>query len=130
MSISPLMYFLSDKEPFIWTYLLKKTPRRTKVLISPVWNKIFKIWDILFQLIQTEVQCSKYYFKIFLLQEARGFGNDIEKEPQKPRPKLKKILYYIITENICSACNLNASGSFLQKYINFVEHRLKFSLWR
>ena len=130
MSISPLMYFLSEKEPFIWTYLLKKTPRRTKVLISPVWNKIFKIWDILFQLIQTEVQYSKNYLKFFLLQEARGFGNDIEKEPQKPRPKLKKIIYYIITENICSACNLNASGSFLQKCINFVEHRLKFSLWR
>ena len=34
-----------------------------------------------------------------------AFGNNIEKEPQKPRPKLKKYGYYIFTENICSACN-------------------------
>ena len=38
------------------------------------------------------------------LQEAGAFGNNIGKEPQKPRPKLKYI-YYIFTENICSACN-------------------------
>ena len=40
----------------------------------------------------------------FLQQEAGAFGNNIGKEPQKPRPKLKYI-YYIFTENICSACN-------------------------
>ena len=32
--------------------------------------------------------------QIFLQQEARAFGNNIGKEPQKPRPKLKNI--YII----------------------------------
>ena len=37
------------------------------------------------ELIQREVQCSKKYFKFFLTQEA--FGNNIEKEPQKLRPK-------------------------------------------
>ena len=45
---------------------------------------------------------SKSYFKIFLLQEAGAFGNNTEKELQKPHPKLKK---YIFTENTCSACN-------------------------
>ena len=30
---------------FSWTYLLKKTPWRTKILISSVWNKILKTWD-------------------------------------------------------------------------------------
>ena len=54
---------------------------------------------------QIEVQCSKNYFKIFLTQEAGAFGNNIEKEPQKPCPKLKKYVYYIFTENICSACS-------------------------
>ena len=47
-----------------------------------------------------EVQCSKNYFKIFLSQEARASGNNIEKEPQKTRPKLKKYIYQIFTENI------------------------------
>ena len=32
--------------------------------------------------------------QIFLQQEARAFGNNIGKEPQKPRPKLKNM--YII----------------------------------
>ena len=39
--------------------LLKNTPRIRKLLISPVWNKILKIWDTLFELINVEVQCSK-----------------------------------------------------------------------
>ena len=54
---------------------------------------------------QIEVQCSKNCYKIFLPQEVGAFGNYIEKEPQKPRTKMKKHVYYIFTENICSACN-------------------------
>ena len=38
-----------------------------------------------------------------LQQEAGAFRNDIGKEPQKPRPKLKTM--YIITEDICFAYN-------------------------
>ena len=51
----------------------------------------------------------------------------MEKELQKPCPKLKKYVYYIFTENICSACSLMQVVDFLQKCINFVEQRLKFS---
>ena len=40
---------------------------------------------------QIEIQRSKNNFKIFLPQEAGDFRNDIEKEPQKPLPKLKNI---------------------------------------
>ena len=45
------------------------------------------------------------YFKIFLPQEAGAFGNYIEKEPEKPHTKLKKYVYHIFAENICSVCN-------------------------
>ena len=57
------------------------------------------------ELIQKEVQCRENHFKKFLPQEAGAFGNNIEKEPQKPHPKLKKYVYYMFTENICSVCN-------------------------
>ena len=57
------------------------------------------------ELIQKEVQCRENHFKKFLPQEAGAFGNNIEKEPQKPQPKLKKYVYYIFTENNCSARN-------------------------
>ena len=49
---------------------------------------------------QIEIQCSKNYFNFFLSQEAGAFGNNIENEPQEPRPKLKKYVYYIFTEKI------------------------------
>ena len=128
--ISPLMFFLSEKEVFSRTYLLKKTPPRTKILISPIWNKILKIWDTLFELIQIEVQCSKNSLKMFLLQEAGEFRNKIEKKTQKPRPKLEKNVCYIFTDNTCSVCIPMQVIIFLQKCINFIEHRLKFSYFK
>ena len=62
----------------------------TKIL-SPVWNKILKIWDPFSELLRIEVQCNENYFKTFLLQEAGAFGNNIEKELPKPHPKLKNM---------------------------------------
>ena len=43
--------------------------------------------------------------QLILPQEHGALGNNIEKVPQKPHPKLKKYVYYIFTENICSNCN-------------------------
>ena len=45
---------------------------------------------MLFELMEVEVQYKKKKKKIqiFLSQEARAFGNDIEKEPQKPHSNL------------------------------------------
>ena len=68
-------------------------------------------------------------FNFFLPQEAGASRNDIEKKPQKPHPKLKKYVCYRFTDNIC-CLQSNASGNFLQKCINFVEQRLKFSYFR
>ena len=45
-------------------------------------------------------------FQNFLPQEARAFGHNMEKDSQTLRPKLKKNVCYIFTENICSACSL------------------------
>ena len=118
--ISPLMFFPSEKEFFSWIYLLKKTHLRTKTLMSPVWHKILKIWDTLYELVQIEVQSSNNYFKKCLPQEAEAFGNNIEKEPQKPRQKLKKICILNIYREYLL-------GSFLQKCISFLEQRLRFS---
>ena len=121
--ISPL-FLSSEKELFSWTYLLKKTTRRTKILISPVWNKIFKIWEILYELIQLDVQCSKNYFNFFLPQEAGAFGNS-RNGTVKAMPKIEKIcILYICREHLL-CLQSNAIGSFLQKY--FVEQRIKFS---
>ena len=123
--ISPL-FFSPEKQLFSWC-LPKKTPRRTKILITPVWNKILKIWDTLFELIEIDVQYSKNYFKIFLPQEAGAFGNNIEKEPQKLRPNLKKICILHIFREYLLCLQSNASDSFLQKCNNFVGQRFPFS---
>ena len=44
-------------------------------------------------------------FQNFFPQEAGAYRNNVEKELKKPRPELKKYVYYIFTENIYSACN-------------------------
>ena len=75
------------------------------MLMRQVQDKILKIWDTFFELIQTEVEFSKNYFKIFLPQEAGAFGNNIEKQPQMRGPRLEKYLCYIFTGNICTAWN-------------------------
>ena len=74
---------------------------------------------MLFELIQIEVQCSKNFIKIFLLQEAVTFG--------KPTPKIEKICIIYIPRVYLLCLQSNASGSFLQKCINFLEQQLKFS---
>ena len=48
--------------------------------MSLVCNKILEDWDTLFEFMQIEVQRGKNYFKIFLSQKVRAFGNNIEKE--------------------------------------------------
>ena len=59
----------------------------------PVWNKILKIWDWFFELIQIEAKCSKNYFKIVLPEEAGASGNNIKKESQIPCPNLKTHIF-------------------------------------
>ena len=76
--VSDFMFFSSEKELFSLTDLLKKTPWLTKIHIFPVQNKTLKIWET-----------SKKIFKFFLPQETGASGNNIERESQKPHPKLK-----------------------------------------
>ena len=76
-----------------------------------------------------EVQWSKSLFKTFSQQKGGAFGNNIGKEPQKPRPKLhregtakatpkiEKHVYYIFTENISSTYNPMQVVVFLQTLI-------------
>ena len=60
--------------------------------MSQVWNKILKIWDTLFELVNIEVCIMQQkLFQNFFQQEAGDFGNNIGKELQKPCPKLKNI---------------------------------------
>ena len=54
----------------------------------------------------------KLFLFFFLPQEAGAFGNNKEKEMQKPRPKLKKYVYYIFTREYLLCLQSNASGSF------------------
>ena len=62
-------------------------------------------------------------FQFFFPKKTGAFGNNIEKELQKPHPNLKKYLYYIlyIYREYLLCLQSKTSGSFLQKCINFVE---------
>ena len=105
--ISALMLSASEMELFSWIHLLKKTLQKSKILIYPVWKNILS-----FKVLQIEVLCSNNYINFLLSEEAGASGNNIEKELQKPCPKLKIYTYivtdihiYSHTKIICSACN-------------------------
>ena len=63
-------------------------------------------------LTEVEAKYSEKYLKISLLQEAGASGENIEKEPQKPRPKLKKYILNIHKEHLLCPQS-KAGGSFL-----------------
>ena len=122
--ISPLMFLSSEKELFSWTYLLKETPGRTKILMFPVSNKILKIWDIFFELIQIEVECSKKYFNFFYHKELELLKT-AKKRNCKGQAKVENINILNIDRAYLLCLQSDASGSFLQACISFVKQRLK-----
>ena len=69
---------------------------KDKILISLIWNKILNIWTTLFEFIQT-------------------FGNGIEREPQKPSPKLKKICILYTYKKYSILTESNESGNLLAR---------------
>ena len=52
---------------------------------------------------------------MILPQEVGTFGNNIEKEPQKPRPKIRILCIY---REYLLSLQSNGSGSFLQNLLN------------
>ena len=77
------MFFSSEKELFSQTYLPKKTPRRAKI-ISPVWNKLLKIWDSFWAHKYGNTMQQKW---VQALQRVGAFGNNMRNELRKPCPK-------------------------------------------
>ena len=77
-----------------------------------------------------EVQCSKNYFKFFFTARSRSFWKKHRKGTAKATPKNKKICILYIYREYLLYLQCSASGSFLQKCINFVEQRLEYSLFK
>ena len=93
----------------------KKKLERTKILIYPAWNKIFKIWDT-FWAHTNKRRMQQKLFRIFFTTRSWSYWRQ-RRKPQKPRPNLKKYVYYVFTENICFAWSpMQVTNSFLQKY--------------
>ena len=65
-------------------------------------------------------------FQFFLPQEAGTFGNN-RKETAEAIAKIKKMCILYIYGGYLLCLQWNASGTFLQEYINFLEQQLKFS---
>ena len=91
--------------------------------MSPVLDKILKIETHFL----SSYKQNQLFQKKKLPQEDGAFGNNKEKEQQTPHPKLKQHVYYIFTDNVCSAYHPILVAFILQKCISFAEQRLKFS---
>ena len=123
--ISLLMYYLSEKELFSWPYLLKKTPRKTKILISPIWNKILKIWDIKSWAHKYRSTMQQELAQNFFTTGSWSFWKYIGKEPQNHAQDWKICILYIYWEYLV-CLQSNAYGRFLQTCINFVGNASNF----
>ena len=128
--ISPLMFFSSEKELFGWTYLLKQTQRRYQryhknISISSL-KRDFKNPRHAFWAHTNRSTMQQKLFKNFLLQEVGASRNNIEKELQKPLPKLKKIYMLNIYREYLLYLQSNASSRFLQTYIIFLDQWVNF----
>ena len=87
------MMFSHQKGSFLVQHIYRKRHQEGQKYKNLQYEIRFKKSDTHFELIQIEVQCYKNYFEIFLPQKVGAFGSYIEKEPQRPRPKLKKCVY-------------------------------------
>ena len=126
--ISLLIFFSPEKQLFIWTDLPKNTPRRTKRLKSPVWNKILTFWAH-----TNRCKMQQKLFQFFKVTTySWGFWKKHRKGTAKATPKTAKIcilyilyVYHIYREYLFYLQS-NASDNFLQTCTNFVEQQLKF----
>ena len=66
-------------------------------------------------------------FQIFFTTSSWSFWKKHRKGTASARPKIEKICILYIYREYLLYLQSNASGRFLQKCINFVEQRLKFS---
>ena len=109
--ISLLMFFSSEKELFSWTYLLKETPRRTKLLIPSASSKTLIISDTLFELINKEVKCSKISLKFLYNKKLELLETTQEKNRKSHAQDWKIWILYIYWEYLLCPQS-NASGVF------------------
>ena len=61
------VFFFARKTTFYLQMLdiINDTTKDKNITVSSLWNRILKIWDMLFELIQIETQWNKNYFKFF-----------------------------------------------------------------
>ena len=122
------MFFSSEKELFSWTYLLRKTPRRTKILISPVWNKVLKIWGT-FWADKYRRYITAKISSIFVYNKKLDLVETIKEKKRKNHAQNWKIcILYIYWEYLLSL-QFNASGSFCKNVLCRTRIH-SFSLWR
>ena len=63
--IPPCFLFLRKPTFYLKVLDINHTTKDKNITFSSLWNRIFKIWDMHFELMQLETQCKKNYFTFF-----------------------------------------------------------------
>ena len=58
-------FFLRKPTFYLKVLGINDTTKDKNITVSSLWNRIFKIWDMHFELMQLETQCNKNYFTFF-----------------------------------------------------------------
>ena len=111
---------------FSWTDLLNNTPWRTKILIFPVWNKIFKIWDTFWAHANRSTMQQKLFQNVFTTRSWSFW-----KRNRKSHAQNWKNIYSKFWQRIFTLSAIQCKRYFLQTCINFCRTTTQiFSLWR
>ena len=60
-----VLFFLRKPTFYLKVLDINDTTKDKNITVSSLWNRIFKIWDMHFELMQLETQCNKNYFTFF-----------------------------------------------------------------
>ena len=63
--VPPCFFFLRKPTFYLKVLDINDTTKVKNITVSSLWNRILKIWDIYFELMQLETQCKKNYLTFF-----------------------------------------------------------------
>ena len=84
--------------------IINDTTKDKNITVSSLWNRILKIWDTLFELIQIETQYNKNYLTFFCKVKLELWKGVLTRT-RKATPKINKNILKIIFRDIWSVNN-------------------------
>ena len=107
---STVFFFLRKPTFYLKVLDINDTTKDKNITVSSLWNRIFKIWDMYFELIQLETQYKKNYFTFFCNMKLELWNETfIWNKKIRAQNQQKIFLKYFCRYLICQQSHPNGS---------------------